>query len=334
MKPVTSGRDAQGQPLWTPALLQLAHEFGFHPEACWPGAGNQKGSVESLVKWVKGNFLSGREFWDDADLAQQQAAWQEQVNARPSQATDEAPNTRLPREADRGGPLPARAADYGFLLPGRVGAEALVAVLGNQYSVPVMHVGAPLTVRVHRARIALWRDTTLLAEHERAPDGAHRRVVQPAHFAALFGVKPRAQVMLYREALLQLGEGAARYISELSCRQRAALRREILAVHALLAEHGAAAVLAAMAAAEQVNAYGAAYLQTLLQAPAGPGQAPRPTLPTLVLPGVPGQGEIDRPLSRYEPYVQDASAPPAAGLSEEVHPTARRVGGAVVEVLV
>ena len=71
MKTVTSGRDAQGQPLWTPALLQLAHEFGFHPEACWPGAGNQKGSVESLVKWVKGNFLSGREFWDDADLAQQ-----------------------------------------------------------------------------------------------------------------------------------------------------------------------------------------------------------------------------------------------------------------------
>jgi transposase len=42
MKTVTSGRDATGQPVWTPALLQVAAEFGFHPQACDPGAGNQK----------------------------------------------------------------------------------------------------------------------------------------------------------------------------------------------------------------------------------------------------------------------------------------------------
>lgn len=41
MKTVTSGRDPQGQPIWTSALLQLANEFGFHPEACTPGAGNR-----------------------------------------------------------------------------------------------------------------------------------------------------------------------------------------------------------------------------------------------------------------------------------------------------
>src|SRR5438046_4880263 len=38
MKTVTSGRDRSGQPLWTPALLQLAGECGFHPHACDPGA--------------------------------------------------------------------------------------------------------------------------------------------------------------------------------------------------------------------------------------------------------------------------------------------------------
>src|SRR6266536_3106623 len=64
METVTSGRDSAGQPVWTPALLQLAGEFGFHPQACAPGAGNQKGSVESLVKWVKGNLLAGRTFAD------------------------------------------------------------------------------------------------------------------------------------------------------------------------------------------------------------------------------------------------------------------------------
>ena len=34
-----------------------------------------------------------------------------------------------------------------------------VAALGNNsYSVPIAQVGAPVTVRVHRARIVIWRD--------------------------------------------------------------------------------------------------------------------------------------------------------------------------------
>jgi transposase len=43
MKTVTTGRDDQEQPIWHRALLQLAAEFDFHPVACWPDSGNQKG---------------------------------------------------------------------------------------------------------------------------------------------------------------------------------------------------------------------------------------------------------------------------------------------------
>ena len=306
MKTVTSGRDPQHQPIWTPALRQLAQECRFHPEACTPGAGNQKGSVESLVKWVKGSFLSGRVFADDADLAAQQAEWLERINTRPSSATDVPPVDRLRDEAARGDPLPATAHDYGFLHPGRVRTDALVAVLGNQYSVPVLHVGAPVTVRVHRERVIIWRDTVRLAEHARAPDGAHRRIVDPEHFAPLFGRKPRAQVMLYRAALLELGEVAARYVSEVSRRQRARLREEVLALHALVTTHGVPAVLAAMAQAERVGGYSAAYVAALLAAADARAHAP-PAVPLLALPGVPPQGEIDRQLSHYEAYVQRSS---------------------------
>jgi transposase len=314
MKTVTSGRDTQHQPIWTPALLQLAREFGFHPEACSPGAGNQKGSVESLVKWVKGNFLAGRVFADDTDLARQCAAWLDYANGRPSQATATPPLVRLSEEAARGGPLPATAKDYGFLHPGRVGAEALVAVLGNQYSVPIEHLGAPVSVRVHRARVVLWRDTTWLAEHARAPDGAHQRVVDPDHFAALFGRKPRAQVMLYRAALLELSPSVANYIAELSHRQRARLGVEILGVYALYQQHGAAVLLAAMEQATQQGLYGVEYLRALVAA--GPDRtglaAPNP-LAALALPDVPDQQQVDRALGDYEAYVQGAVPAPSAG---------------------
>jgi transposase len=260
MKTVTTGRDDQQQPIWHRSLLQLAAEFDFHPEACWPASGNQKGSVESLVKFVKINFLAGRSFIDDADLHAQCIDWQNTANTtRPSQATDVTPASRLVEEIVKGYPLPTTAADYGFAQPGQVSSGALVAALGNNYSVPIEHVGASVTVRVHHERIVIWHDADRLAEHARAPDGAHRRIVNPAHFAPLFGRKPRGQVMLYREALLGLGGVAQEYVSELSRRQRARLGAEVLAVYALYERCGAVELLAAMELAHAQGAFGAAY---------------------------------------------------------------------------
>ncbi len=310
MKTVTSGRDHAGQPIWTPALRQLAGEFGFHPQACDPGAGNQKGSVESLVKWVKSNLLPGRRFADDADLAAQTTDWLRFANTRPSAATGEAPLARLPDEAAKGGPLPPTATDYGLLDTGQVSAEALVAAAGNRYSVPVAHVGAPVTVRLHRDRVRIWRDATCLADHPRAPDGARRRVIDPPHFAPLFPQKRRAQAMLYREVLLGLGGRAPAFIAELSRRQRDRLREELLAVYALGERHGMPALLAAMARADDAGTYSAAALALLLAAPRPAPPVPQP----LRLTALPAQAEVDRGLSVYEAWVHvDIALPTGSG---------------------
>lgn len=298
MKTVTSGRDVANQPLWTPALRQLAGEFGFHPQACDPGAANQKGSVESLVKWVKSNFLAGRSFVDDRDLAEQTTWWLTQVNRRPSDATSEPPMARLAFEAPHGGPLPITADDFGLLASGIVSREALVAVAGNRYSVPVTNVGAPVTIRLHQDRVRLWRDAKLVADHPRAPDSARQRVIDPAHFAPLFPAKPRAQVMLYREVLLNLGGRASAFLRELSRRQRDQLRREILAVYRLYEEVGTEALLAAMAQADDAGTYSADALALCL---ARPSTTVPPTLPVI---GLPAQHEVDRALSLYEAWVQ------------------------------
>jgi transposase len=301
MKTVTTGRDDQEQPIWHRSLLQLAAEFDFHPVACWPDSGNQKGSVESLVKFTKTNFLVGRTFVDDADLEAQCLQWQMRVNTeRPSRATDVTPLARLVEESAKGGTLPVTAGDYGFAEPGKVSRGALVPILGNSYSVPVEHVGAPVTVRVHRQRIVIWRDAELLAEHRRAPDGDHRRVIDPAHFAPVFGRKPRARVMLYRDVLLDLGDVARTYLSELSHRQRSRLGDEVLEVYALYERCGAGELLAAMELAYAQGAYGAAYLRALVSAPE---VGPPSQVIELTLAHLPSQTEIDRALSAYEIYV-------------------------------
>jgi len=297
MKTVTSGRDASNQPVWTPGLLQLAAEFRFHPQACDPRAGNQKGSVESLVKWVKGNFLPGRIFTDDADLAAHTREWLMMANTRVSSATGIPPLDRLGEEVSTGGILPQTAADYGLLVPGQVAADATVAALGNRYSVPVAQVSAPVVVRLHRDRVRIFRDTALLADHARAHDGGRERIIDPTHFAPLFDRKPRAQAMLYRDVLLRLGDPAPAFLAALSQRHRARLREEILAVYTLYEQYGADALRAAMVRAVAAGTYGADALTLLL---ASQSVAP----PALVLPGVPAQSEVDRALAIYEAWVQ------------------------------
>ena len=71
-----------------------------------------KGAVETLVKFVTGNFLAGRSFYDDADLEQDCAAWVERVNTqRESDATEQLPIALRAEERPRFTPLPAVAAD-------------------------------------------------------------------------------------------------------------------------------------------------------------------------------------------------------------------------------
>ena len=314
MKTVTTGRDPADRPIWHPVFLQFAREFDFHPEACAVGAANQKGSVESLVKYVKGNFLVGRSFLDDADLERQNLEWLDAANSRPSSATGEPPALRLPTELAKGGVLPTTAHDYGFAESAQVNSESLVHVRGNAYSVPVAHVGMAVTVRLHRERVVIWRDTLCLAEHKRARDGAHQRIVVPEHFAPLYAKKPRARVMLQRQALWELGGSATSFVAELSRRGRDRLGAEVSALYGLYERFGREALLAAMARAELVGIYRADYLGLLLEAPAqGDTGAP-------ILPDVPPQSEVDRLLSSYEEWVSGASlllAPPSTMLEAE-----------------
>jgi transposase len=302
MRTVTSGRDAGGRAIWHPALLQLSSEFGFHPQACAVGRGNQKGSVESLVKWVKGNFVPGRSFADHRDLVEQSTSWMQAANVRTSDATGVPPLERLPQEATKGGRLPVTSHDYGFLCPARVSPESLIHLNGNCYSVPTAQVGATVAVRLHRDRIAIFQDTTQVADHNRSPDGAGARVINPAHFQPLFGKKPRAQVMLYRQVLLDLGGVATQYVSELSCRRRDRLREEVLALHDLLERTGKDALLEAMQRAAGFGGYGVEYLEAVL----APGAAGSPLLD--VLPDdVPTQEDVDRQLAHYEDFVTVSS---------------------------
>jgi transposase len=80
-------------------FLRFAHHWGFTPRACRPYRAQTKGKVERPVRYVRGNFVYGRTFLNDADLDHQCRHWLERVaNVRLHGTTRERPRVRFDRE--------------------------------------------------------------------------------------------------------------------------------------------------------------------------------------------------------------------------------------------
>lgn len=303
LKTITLGRDESNQPIWHPAFQKCAAEFAFHPAVCTPSAANQKGAVESLVKFVKGNFLLGRSFYDDADLAQEASNWLHQVNdLRPSDATEQLPSVLLAAERPHFGSLPALAQDYGFFDTVKVSRESLVAIATNRYSVPAHLVGLVLTARIYPGRIELYHGSELVATHVRQFT-RNTRLVIPEHYEAVFAHKPRARIMVYRDWLVGLSETAAAYVSQLCRKRYAEMDAQILALYQLATQVGRHQLLAAVELALERQTFGAEYVQALLAAPRKEPSplalTEHPLSPNLALPQV----AVERELALYEQYV-------------------------------
>ena len=75
MKSVTLGRDAAGNVIYNHDYDAFQHLLGFRTELCRVAHPFTKGAVERLVRYVKENFIQGREFINVSDLNAQAFRW-------------------------------------------------------------------------------------------------------------------------------------------------------------------------------------------------------------------------------------------------------------------
>ena len=252
---------------------------------------------------MKGHFLPGRSFHDDADLAEQCQQWLVQVNTeRESDATGAIPVVRLAEEQRKVGALPVCAADYGFFDCVVVSRESMVSIESNRYSVPVHLVGRALTARIHRERIELFADSERVATHPRAAAGANARMVIPAHFEEAFTTKPRARIMVYRDWLCGLSLSSQEYMRDLCQKRRSEMTQQIAQLYDLAQQQPPADFVTALELAAEQQMYGAEYVQAILAQPIRSTPSLSARLSSL-LPGVPAQQEVERDLAQYEHYV-------------------------------
>jgi transposase len=238
-------------------------EVGVFAEPTAPYSGNQKGSVESLVKFVKGAFLLARRFRNRADLLAQLAEWLQYTNEeRPCDATGVIPAVRLAAERPHLRPLPFGEAGFGLAYPAKVGRDARVRCRGYAYSTPASWIGQPVVVRVHPQQVVLHSLKEQVV-HPRYPNNG-RYSLLPEHREALF-VKPRGEVMAKRQILMDLSPVAEHFFTELVHRRPQTWRgHDLPVVWTLFEQHGAERLTAAFAHCLAQGAIGGEYLSAWL----------------------------------------------------------------------
>ena len=167
------------------ALSALRAHYLFDSRFCGPACGNEKGSVENLVGYVRRNALvpHTRSFSSLDALNAHLRGWCERERVRHSEAwgIDAAALFTLPTR-------PFRACTS---RPVVVNKTSMVTVDRSRYSVPVTYVGRTLRAERFVDRVEVFDGLTCVAVHERSGSkGA--TVLDLAHYLDAFERKPRA----------------------------------------------------------------------------------------------------------------------------------------------
>jgi transposase len=220
-------------------FAQAIVDLGVGVEMCAPRSGNQKGTVERLVGWVKGSFFKHRKFQDDADLRAQLAAWHVEVNRRtPSRATGVIPETRRQEELVRLRPIKVFPEKLALRIPIFVGPTAEVMFEGLPYSMPpeATHVAGTLFLYEDRLRIIAGRFEALHRRRNKGDPPAPLPEHRAAKIAAVHG--KRAKLYEKRQQVLNLGPDALALLTEITHREPRLASRRVEELYELLDGHG------------------------------------------------------------------------------------------------
>lgn len=162
----------------------LRAHYLFNSHFCQPEHGNEKGTVESLVKYVRSralvpvpSFSSWGEFnayllnWCNKEKGKHAVRWKEEQAALR--------------------PLPATSFSSARPVPVKVNTYALAMVDRNQYSVPCQYTGQMIIAKAYVDRIDFIAGSTIVATHKRCYQRG-QVLMEIGHYLTALERKPHA----------------------------------------------------------------------------------------------------------------------------------------------
>jgi transposase/phosphoglycolate phosphatase-like HAD superfamily hydrolase len=179
---------------FNPTLLELAGHYRYEPRPVALARGNEKGRVESAVRFARSSFFAARRFADLDDLNAQALTWCEGIAADRRWPEDHSRTVRQVFAAERGKllALPPNPFPSHERLEAAVGKTPYVRFDGNDYSVPHTLVRRTLVVVADEHSLRILNGLEEVARHERSFSKGEQ-IEEERHIAALEEVKREAR---------------------------------------------------------------------------------------------------------------------------------------------
>jgi transposase len=207
------------KPVYNPTYLDFAGRCGFSPDACTPGRPNEKGMVENSVRYIKNNFMSGRNFGSLAEANTALRHWLETIaNVRVHSATGRTPLDMLAEERAALGKLPESEPDCAAVRHCRADKRCRVWFDSNSYSVPSRCALAPVTVKARPEEVVIYMNNRQVARHRRCY-GRKTEVIDPDHLQQLKAIRRKANQQNLIRDFLSIGPEAEKFMQELESRE-------------------------------------------------------------------------------------------------------------------
>ncbi|MCP4543374.1 MAG: IS21 family transposase, partial [Chloroflexi bacterium] len=203
-------------PVLGEAYRRLAQHYGFLISPTRPYTPRHKGKVENGVRYVKRNFMAGREFLDIHVANQRLKTWvQERAGIREHGTTHQAP-LHLFHEYEQAVllPLPDEAFTLREIRRVKVHPDCHVSIDKSYYSVPYAYVGQTLDAHIGERIVEIYRAQDLVATHERSQEPGHwhtRTEHYPKHKAAYLERTPT----YCRQVATRLGPATSQVVETL-----------------------------------------------------------------------------------------------------------------------
>ena len=157
------------EPICQKEYKQMADHYNCLLSPCRPYQPQEKGKVESGIKYVKNNFFAGRDFKSYSDMDKQLQQWLTKANNRLHGTTKQAPSELFAsKELSCLLKLPSAEFELELLHYRKVAKDCHVSVENNYYSVPSKYVAREVIVSLGSKLIKIYSQEELIATHPRS----------------------------------------------------------------------------------------------------------------------------------------------------------------------
>ncbi len=244
-------------------FMDFAGYYLFKPVICAVRKPNEKGKVESGIKYVRSAFLAGRLINSQLQIQSDALEWlKKEANERIHGTTREKPILRFESEKNKLLALPQNDYDCSIIVSAMATSQALIHFDGNRYSVPCAFAGKTLTVKANARQVFVYKIDRILTSHQRSYE-KHLIIENPRHYEGLLAQRKKARMTKLVETFISMNNDCKEYLKGLVTAELN-LQSQLEKIQNMANLYGKSDVTNAINHALRYKAFGAHYIQNII----------------------------------------------------------------------